>query len=155
MNFKEQIMKKYLFTCVFYSFFCINLHAVDFGTKEEAENMLERAVNIIKLDKSMALELFAEGEGGFNYKDLYPFCYHVPTGMMYSHPTFTGLSREKSVAEGVNVADLIINNAEEDEIGSVNIKIARLTTGDKKIYDKTLLITKVDDLACGVGYYKK
>ena len=74
---------------------------------------------------------------------------------MYSHPTFTGLSREKSVAEGVNVADLIINNAEEDEIGSVNIKIARLTTGDKKIYDKTLLITKVDDLACGVGYYKK
>ena len=54
-------------------FFCINLHAVDFGTKEEAENMLERAVNIIKLDKSMALELFAEGEGGFNYKDLYRF----------------------------------------------------------------------------------
>ena len=59
------------------------------------------------------------------------------------------------MAEGVSVADLIINNAVEGEIGYVNVKIARLTTGDKKIYDKTLLITKVDDLACGVGYYKK
>ena len=64
-------MKKYLFTCLFYSFFCMNLHAVDFGTKEEAENMLERAVNIIKLDKSMALELFAEGKGGFDVQPSY------------------------------------------------------------------------------------
>ena len=39
--------------------------------------MLERAVNILKLDKSLALELFAEGEGGFIYKDLYTLCYHM------------------------------------------------------------------------------
>ena len=74
---------------------------------------------------------------------------------MYSHPTLTGLSREKSSAEGVNVSDLIIKNAKEGSVNSVDIKIARLTTGDKKIYDKTLLITKVEDLACGVGFYKK
>ena len=117
--------------------------------------MLERAVNILKLDKSLALELFAEGEGGFNYKDLYPFCYHVSSGVMYSHPTLTGISKEKSIAEGVNVAELIINNASENKVSAVNIKIGRLTTDDKKVYEKTLLITKVNDLACGVGFYIK
>ena len=148
-------MKNYILIFITNIFISINLYATDFGTKEEAENMLERTVNILKLDKSLGLELFAEGEGGFNYKDLYPFCYHAPTGTMYSHPTLTGLSREKSVAEGVNVADLIIKNAKVGSVNSVDIKIARLTTGDKKIYDKTLLITKVEDLACGVGFYTK
>ena len=136
-------------------FICFNLHATDFGTREEAENMLERAVNILKLDKPLALELFAEGEGGFNYKDLYPLCYDIASGIMHSHPTLTGLSREKSISEGINVADLIIKNATSGKVNSINIKIARLTTGDKKIYDKTLLVTKVDGLACAVGFYKK
>tara|TARA_S200000501_G_C20436731_1_gene574762 strand:+ start:203 stop:622 length:420 start_codon:yes stop_codon:yes gene_type:complete len=132
-----------------------NVFSSDFGTKEEASNLLERAVNILKLDKSLALKLFAEGEGGFNYKDLYPFCYHIPSGVMYAHPIFTGLSRKNSISEGVNVADLIIDNALEDRVKSVNVKIARLTTADKKVYDKTLLVTKVSDLACTVGYYTK
>ena len=74
---------------------------------------------------------------------------------MYSHPTLTGLSREKSVSEGVNVADLIIKNATEGKVKSVNVKVPRFTTGDTKIFDKTLLVTKVEDLACAVGYYKK
>ena len=148
-------MKKYLLLTFISIFTHINLYAADFGTKEEAENMLERAVNILKLDKSLALELFAEGEGGFNYKDLYPFCYHVSSGVMYSHPTLTGISKEKSIAEGVNVAELIINNASENKVSAVNIKIGRLTTDDKKVYEKTLLITKVNDLACGVGFYLK
>ena len=58
-------MKKHFLYSIISIILCFNLHATDFGTKEEAENMLERAVNILKLDKSLALELFAEGEGGF------------------------------------------------------------------------------------------
>ena len=148
-------MKKRILIIMSLAFMNFNLFATDFGTKEEASNMLERAVNILKLDRSLALELFAEGEGGFIYKDLYPFCYHIPSGIMYGHPTFTGLSREKSISEGVNVADLIIDNAVKDTVNEVSVKIARLTTGDKKIYDKTLLVTKVGNLACAVGYYSK
>ena len=148
-------MKKYFLYSIFSIIMCFNIHAADFGTKEEAENMLERAVNILKLDKSLALELFAEGEGGFIYKDLYTLCYHISSGTMYSHPTLTGLSREKSVSEGVNIADLIVKNASEGKVHSVNVKVPRFTTGDTKIFDKTLLITKVEDLACAVGFYKK
>ena len=148
-------MKKYFLYSIICITMCFNIHATDFGTKEEAENMLERAVNILKLDKSMALELFAEGEGGFIYKDLYTLCYHISSGTMYSHPTLTGLSREKSVSEGVNIADLIVKNASEGKVNSVNVKVPRFTTGDAKIFDKTLLVTKVEDLACAVGFYKK
>ena len=148
-------MKKCFLYLIFSIVMCFNIHATDFGTQEEAENMLERAVNILKLDKSMALELFAEGEGGFIYKDLYTLCYHISSGTMYSHPTLTGLSREKSVSEGVNVADLIVKNATEGKVSSVNVKVPRFTTGDTKIFDKTLLVTKIEDLACAVGFYKK
>ena len=88
-------MRKYFFYSIISIIMCLNVYATDFGTKEEAENMLERAVNILKLDKSLALELFAKGEGGFIYKDLYTFCYHISSGTVYSHPTLTGLSREK------------------------------------------------------------
>ena len=148
-------MKKYFLYLMISIIMAFNIYATDFGTKEEAENMLERAVNILKLDKSLALELFAEGEGGFIYKDLYTLCYHISSGTMYSHPTLTGLSREKSVSEGVNIADLIVKNAIDGEVNSVNIKVPRFTTGDTKIFDKTLLVTKVDDLACAVGFYTK
>ena len=148
-------MKKCFLYLIFSIVMCFNIHATDFGTKEEAENMLERAVNILKLDKSLALELFAEGEGGFIYKDLYTLCFHISSGIMYSHPTLTGLSREKSISEGVNVADLIIKNATEGKVNSVNVKVPRFTTGDTKIFDKTLLVTKVEDLACAVGFYKE
>ncbi len=148
-------MRKFFLYPIISIFMCFNIHATDFGTEEEAENMLERAVNILKLDKSLALELFAEGEGGFIYKDLYTLCFHISSGTMYSHPTLTGLSREKSVSEGVNVADLVVKNASEGKVSSVNVKVPRFTTGDTKIFDKTLLVTKVEDLACAVGFYKK
>ena len=148
-------MRKYFFYSIISIIICFNLNATDFGTKDEAENMLERAVNILRLDKSLALELFAEGEGGFIYKDLYTLCYHIDSGIMYSHPTLTGLSKEKSVSEGVNIADLIVKNASEGKVNSVNVTVPRFTTGDTKIFDKTLLVTKVEDLACAVGFYKK
>ena len=112
-------MKKKILYLILSIVMCFNTHATDFGTKEEAENMLERAVNILKLDKSLALELFAEGEGGFIYKDLYTLCYHISSGTIYSHPTLTGLSREKSVSEGVNIADLIVKNASAGKVSTV------------------------------------
>ena len=60
-----------------------------------------------------------------------------------------------SVSKGVNVADLIVKNASERKVSSVNVKVPRFTTGDTKIFDKTLLVTKLDDLACAVGFYKE
>ena len=50
---------------------------------------------------------------------------------------------------------LIVKNASKGKVSSVNVKVPRFTTGDTKIFDKTLLVTKVEDLACAVGFYKE
>ena len=61
----------------------------DFGTEEEATNMLERAVNLINYNKIYALNIFTERTGGFNFKDLYPFCAD-DSGILTGHPFNVG-----------------------------------------------------------------
>jgi len=36
--------------------------------------MLDKAVAAVKADKAKALQQFGKGEGGFQDRDLYPFC---------------------------------------------------------------------------------
>ena len=48
--------------------------AEEFGTKEEALELLDRTVNLVKDDRNRALDLFTNGSGGLHVKDLYPFC---------------------------------------------------------------------------------
>ncbi len=38
--------------------------AHEFGTREQAEAMLERAIAVLKADKDRALDLFTSGNGG-------------------------------------------------------------------------------------------
>ena len=55
------------------SIFSIASFADEFGTRDEAANLLERAVALVKIDKNRALDLFTTGEGGLIEKDLYVF----------------------------------------------------------------------------------
>ena len=47
-----------------------------FGTAAEAKAMLEKAVAAVKADKTKALAMFNQGEGGFKDRDLQPFCFN-------------------------------------------------------------------------------
>ena len=51
-----------------------------FGTATEAKAMLEKAVAAVKADKSKALAMFNNGEGGFKDRDLQPFCFNISDG---------------------------------------------------------------------------
>ena len=68
----------------------------DFGTEEEATNMLERAVNLINYNKIYALNIFTERTGGFNFKDLYPFCAD-DSGILTGHPFIVGFDLLKFI----------------------------------------------------------
>ena len=50
------------------------------GTADEAKAMLMKAVAAVKADKTKALEMFNNGEGGFLDRDLYVFCANVSDG---------------------------------------------------------------------------
>jgi hypothetical protein len=52
----------------------VSATAADYGTKDDAMVMLDRAVAAVKQDKAKALEMFNKGEGGSKDRDLYVLC---------------------------------------------------------------------------------
>ena len=99
------------------------ISAEDFGTEEEAKSMLERAVNLVNYDKSYALNVFTERTGGFNFKDLYPFCAD-DAGMLTGHPFNIGFDLLKFVdSDGKNVGEEFLKVAEVGKIKKVTYKI--------------------------------
>ena len=131
-----------------------------FGTANEARAMLDKAVAAVKADKTKALDMFNNGEGGFLDRDLYPFCSNASDG--------------KFVAVGPNAKQLLGTDIRalkdptgkvyglelyaaaqkpEDQITEVSYMFTRPGT-DNALLPKVTFVTKAADLGCGVGYYK-
>jgi hypothetical protein len=131
-----------------------------FGTAQEARAMLNRAVAAVKADKTKALDMFNNGEGGFLDRDLYPFCSNASDG--------------KFVAVGPNAKQLLGTDIKalrdptgkmyglelyaaaqkpEGQITEVSCMFTR-PGADKTPVPKVTFVTKAGDLGCGVGYYK-
>ena len=146
-------LKALLLAAVCSSFLSITSFADEFGTKEEAAALLERAIALVRIDKNRALDLFTSGEGGLIQKDLYVFC-AAPDGTLLSHPVLVGgnvLNFKDS--EGTPVGELMFANAKSGTTIQVTYKLQRPTTGSDKEYTKTALATRAAGLVCGVGYY--
>ena len=152
------LIKKLIFYSVFITFFIFiskSAIAEEFGTKDEALSLLERAISLVAEDRNRALDLFTSGEGGLHPKDLYPFCLK-DNGILLGHPTSVGLNiTDFQDSSGIYVGKELIKIAKYNEINEVDFIIARLTTDDKNEYVKTQLVTRVADLICVVGYYSE
>ena len=132
-----------------------SLLAEEFGSKDEALALLDRAISLVQEDRNRALDLFTSGEGGLHPKDLYPFCLK-DNGILLGHPTSVGLNiTDFQDSSGKYVGKELIKIAKYNEINEVDFIIARLTTDDKNEYVKTQLVTRVADLICVVGYYSE
>lgn len=127
--------------------------AGEFGTRDEAKAMLDRAVAVLKADKSRALDLFTSGDGGFIRKDLYVFC-GGPDGMLTAHPYSMGVNiREFKDKDGKATGEEIYSRAKAGNYTEVSYKWLRPGGGDEHV-DKVSFVTKVEDQICGVGFYK-
>ena len=148
---------KNLLLIITFIFVFSKLHAEEFGTEEEARNMLERAVNLVNYNKSFALNVFTERTGGFNYKDLYPFCAD-DAGMLTGHPFNIGFDLLTFIdSDGKNVGEEFLKVAEVGVIKKVTFKITYpedSIMNKNKEYQKIALVTKVSDQICAVGYHK-
>jgi hypothetical protein len=126
--------------------------ATEFGTREEARAMLERAVAVLKADKSRALDIFTHGSGGFIDRDLYVFC-GGPDGMLTAHPYFMGVSLREFKDKGDKAAgEEMYAVAKEGEFSEVTYRWVQPGGGEEHV-DKVSFVTKVDDQICGVGFY--
>ena len=146
-------LKTLLLAAVCSSFLSTMSFAGEFGTKEEAAALLERAVALVRIDKNRALDLFTSGEGGLIYKDLYVFC-ASPDGTLTSHPDSVGFNLLNfKDSEGTPVGEIMRSNAKPGTTIEVTYKLERPTTDSIEEYTKTALVTRVSDQICGVGYY--
>ena len=64
--------------------------AAEFGTREEAKAMLDKAVTAVKGNKEKALAMFNNGESGFKDRDLYVLCANTSDGIITASPSSNG-----------------------------------------------------------------
>jgi len=64
--------------------------AAEFGTREEAKAMLDKAVAAVKENKEKALAMFNNGESGFKDRDLYVLCANTSDGIITASPSSNG-----------------------------------------------------------------
>jgi signal transduction histidine kinase len=131
------------------------------GTAAEARAMLLKAVAAVKADKAKALDEFNKGEGGFLQGDLYVFCANASDGKVVAlaNPNAKNLigqdQRSLKDSTGKPFGEELYAAAQkpEGQITEVSYMFPR-PGPDKTPVPKVSLITRVDDLGCGVGYYK-
>ena len=147
-------LKSILLAALCSSFLSITSFADEFGTKEEAAALLDRAVALLRVDKNRALDVFTSVEGGLIQKDFYVFG-AAPDGTLVSHPRLVGSNvLNFKDSEGTPVGELMFANAKSGTVIQVTYKLRRPTTGSNKEYTKTALVTRGSGLLCGVGYYR-
>ena len=148
-------LKTLLLAAVCSTFLSITSFADEFGTKEEAIALLDRAVALLRVDKNRALDLFTTGDGGLIDKDLYVFCF-TPDGTMTAHPNAVGFDiygSDLADSQGTQLGESLFKAAQAGGVGEVTYKLPRYTTGSDKEFTKTALMTRVAGQVCGVGYY--
>ena len=116
--------------------------------------MLERAVAAVKEDKAKALDMFNNGEGGFD-RDLYVWCANASDGIITAHPYVNKGKQLRDIKgkHGAPFGETIMQNATEGTIKETTYWWPR--PGSDEPFEKKTLYTKVGDQICGVGYYKK
>jgi hypothetical protein len=128
-----------------------------FGAAQEASAMLNKAVAAVKADKTKALAMFNNGEGGFKDRDLYPFCFNLSDGKFVAsikQLLGTDVRVLKDSTGKVFGPDLYAAAQKpESQITEVNYMFPRPGT-DKTPVPKVTFVAKAGDLGCGVGYYK-
>jgi hypothetical protein len=132
-----------------------------FGTADEAKAMLLKAVAAVKADEAKALDMFNKGEGGFLDRDLYPFCGNASDGVILA---FVNPVAKQNIGKDVRIQKDATGKAygeelfaagqkPEGQISEVAYMYAR--PNDPAPVAKVSFVTRVSDVFCGVGYYKK
>jgi hypothetical protein len=133
-----------------------------FGTAEEAKAILMKAVAAVKADKAKGLEMIAKVEGGFRDRDLYPYCFNLSDGTLhpFANPNLKAVFgkdyRTLKDPKGFNFGQVIFDTVTQKPEGQIEVVGGMMLPkpgSDPTPVSKTVFVTKVGDLGCGVGYY--
>ena len=128
------------------------------GTAEDAKNILERTVNLVKANKTVAFAMItAGGQGGLSIKDVYSSCTDRNTGIHVAHPYVAGTNiKDFTSTDGKKLYSIMVKNAKEGVVSKISYKFAKPEGGalSNKEYSKTTFYTLVGGYLCGSGFYK-
>lgn len=132
------------------------LAADEFGTREEAQAMLELTVAAMEDDRAGTLAAINTGEDPrFKDRDLYPFCGDA-AGAFIAHGANAALVgqslRDLQDKAGTPLGERIYECAAAGEIAEVAYMWPR--PGEGEPTQKISLVTQVGDDVCAVGYYE-
>jgi len=124
------------------------------GTAAEARAMLDKAVAAVKADKAKAVASFLAGTDGFKDRDLYPFCFNLADGVTVAAPASVLGKDVRTIkdAKGNAFGEDIYKAAQDGKVNEVSYMFPK--PGQTEPSSKVSFVTKVNDLGCGVGYYK-
>jgi len=128
----------------------------EFGSAEEAREMLTRVVEAMNTDPEGTIEAINQGEaGGWVDRDLYPFCGDAK-GDFVAHAvnqSLVGQSlRDLEGRAGSPLGENIYNAAESGDMSEVSYMWPR--PGEEEPVQKHAYVAQIGDLTCAVGYYE-
>ena len=135
--------------------------ASQYGNADEAKAMLVKAVAAVKADKAKALDMFNKGEGGFLDRDLYVFCFNISDGkeVAVGNPNAKrllgqdGRTYKDATGKAFGLEQFAAAQKPEGQFTEVHYMFPK-PGADTTPVQKVSFTTRVDDLVCGVGYYK-
>jgi len=133
----------------------------DHGTAEQAKAMLLKAEAAVKADKTKAISMFNNGEGGFRDRDLYVFCANASDAKIVAQGNPNAKQQlgqdqrtlKDATGKAFGLELYAAGNKPDGQITEVRYMFPK-PGADPKPVPKVSLVTRVSDLICGVGYYK-
>lgn len=134
------------------SLFVAPAMAADYGSREEAKALVDKAVELYKQDPQKALAAFNSKDGGFIDRDLYIFVFDKDGIFLANGAKPAMLGKSGLELTDVNGVPLVKNFIEVKDTGWVDYVWTHPV--ENKPRDKSSYIVRVGDVVIGCGYYK-
>jgi hypothetical protein len=125
----------------------------EYGTIQEAKEMLSRAVVEVKAEKAGAIDKFNRNDWPFRDRDLFVFCFNAQDGKFTAHEAMvTWNVRTLRDTTGKPFGEQMYRSAKEDQI--VEVAYLSPVPGSMDQAAKRAYVTRVGDQVCGVSAYR-
>ena len=124
----------------------------EYGTPEEAQAMLTRAIGAVKADKTAAINRFNHNDPSFRDRDLFVFCFNSRDGKLTAHEAFVGSDVRALVDRaGKHFGGEMFAAPADGRL----TEVAYLSTVPGKFSQalKRAYVTRIGDQVCGVSAY--
>src|SRR4051794_33262003 len=129
-----------------------NALAEEFGTFEEAQALLNRAITAVKADKQRAFEKFNNNDPRYRDRDLFVFCFDAMQGRFVAHEAMVSHNvRDLRDYRGKPYGENMLAAAEETRVAEVTY-VAPFP-GTTSHVPKRAFFKRVDEYVCGVSAY--